>query len=59
MAAGIVDQFELVEVYVTKRIDRLVFCLCGDDIFQSTLELVTVDEAGQGIVCCLEGELSV
>ena len=59
VSTGVIDGFELIQVDVTQGVDGIIVLLIGDGVIQATLELVAVDKPCEGIMCCLQGELSI
>ena len=59
VAAGVVDDLELVEVEVAQRVGRLARLGAAQRPLEPLLELAAVDEAGQHVVARVVGELAV
>ena len=57
MAAGVVDDLELVEVEIHHRVMPALLARAGERAVQAMLELAPVDESGQRIVAGLVGQL--
>src|SRR5882757_4177253 len=56
MAAGIVDDLELIEVYVQQRIRAFAALRAQDRRMQAIVEFAAIDEPGEGVVTRLIGE---